>query len=74
VFSSVFFFLQAEALHAKYGYNEVTAKQTPEWKKILWRYLDWVSLVIVSQSKTARYAFANLQPLTDPLNICSTET
>lgn len=40
--------MQAESLHAKYGYNEVKAKQTPEWKKIAWRYLDWVSLVIIA--------------------------
>jgi hypothetical protein len=41
--------LQAEELHHQHGYNEVKPKQTPEWKKILWRYADWVSLVIVSR-------------------------
>lgn len=35
-------------LHAQYGFNEVKPKTTPEWRKILARYLDWVSLVIVS--------------------------
>ncbi len=39
---------EAEELHAKYGYNEVKTAQVPEWKKILLRYLDWVSVVIVS--------------------------
>jgi hypothetical protein len=39
---------QAEELLRQHGYNEVKAKQTPEWKKIAWRYLDWVCLIIVS--------------------------
>lgn len=37
-------------LHLKYGYNEVKPKTTPEWRKILARYLDWVSLIIVSMA------------------------
>jgi hypothetical protein len=40
--------LQVEARHAQFGFNEVKTKQVPEWQNILWRYLDWVSLVIVS--------------------------
>ena len=27
---------------------QVKTKQTPAWKKILWRYLDWVSIVIIA--------------------------
>eukprot|EP00898_Chlorokybus_atmophyticus_P001625 jgi/Chlat1/2463/Chrsp171S02344 len=37
----------AAEYHARHGYNEVTAASTPEWKKILYRYLDWVSIVIL---------------------------
>jgi H+-transporting ATPase len=39
---------QAEELLRQHGYNEVKAKQTPEWKKIAWRYLDWVCLIIIA--------------------------
>lgn len=35
-------------LQKQWGLNHVAAKTTPEWKKILDRYLDWVSLIIVS--------------------------
>lgn len=34
-------------MHAKYGYNEVKAKKTPEWRKIVRRYFDWIPLVIL---------------------------
>lgn len=37
---------EVETLRAQHGFNEVKTNQTPEWKKILWRYLDWVSIVI----------------------------
>ncbi len=50
---------EAEELHAKYGYNEVKTSQTPEWKKILLRYLDRVSIVIVS-----------FQPLWHDCSVC----
>lgn len=39
---------EVESLRAKFGYNEVKVNQTPEWKKILWRYLDWVSIIILA--------------------------
>lgn len=39
---------QAKQLQTVHGYNEVKDVQAPEWKKVLWRYLDWVSIVIVS--------------------------
>jgi hypothetical protein len=39
---------EAEAFHAAHGYNEVLTAVVPEWKKIMWRYLDWVSILIVS--------------------------
>lgn len=35
------------------GYNEVTSKQVPEWQKIMWRYLDWVCIVIVRAAPAA---------------------
>lgn len=38
---------EVESLRAQHGFNEVKTNQTPEWKKILWRYLDWVSIVIL---------------------------
>jgi len=31
-----------------HGANEVNVKSEPEWKKIGKRYLDWISLIIVS--------------------------
>ncbi|GAQ86611.1 hypothetical protein KFL_003000045 [Klebsormidium nitens] len=37
---------EVETLRAQHGFNEVKTNQTPEWKKILWRYLDWVSIII----------------------------
>lgn len=55
---------QAAAFHAKFGYNSVETKQvwclydvcaractiaqTPWYVDVLWRYLDWVSLVILA--------------------------
>lgn len=39
---------QVEELLRQHGYNEVKAKQTSEWKKIAWRYLDWVCLIIIA--------------------------
>lgn len=39
---------QVADLTKEWGLNHVAAKSTPEWKKILDRYLDWVSLIIVS--------------------------
>lgn len=33
-----------------HGANEVNVKSEPEWKKIGKRYLDWISLIIVSVS------------------------
>ncbi|KAI3423925.1 hypothetical protein D9Q98_009759 [Chlorella vulgaris] len=39
---------QVEELRKTHGYNEVKSTQTPEWKKIAWRYLHWVSLVIIA--------------------------
>mmetsp|Transcript_8326 Transcript_8326/g.24910 ORF Transcript_8326/g.24910 Transcript_8326/m.24910 type:complete len:686 (+) Transcript_8326:251-2308(+) len=35
-------------MREKYGANEVTTKQVPEWKKIARRYFDFVSLVILT--------------------------
>lgn len=34
-------------MREKYGANEVTTKQVPEWKKIAKRYFNFISLVIV---------------------------
>ena len=42
-------------MQAKLGFNEVKAKQVPEWQKIMWRYLDWVCLVIVSRPRGSLY-------------------
>lgn len=39
---------EVEALRQRHGFNEVKAKETPAWKDIMWRYLDWVSLVIIA--------------------------
>lgn len=39
---------EAEARQQKFGFNEVKNRQDPEWKKVAWRYLDWVSIVILS--------------------------
>jgi H+-transporting ATPase len=41
---------EVDDLRAKYGYNEVKTNQTPEWKKIMWRYLDWVSIIIFTSA------------------------
>jgi hypothetical protein len=41
---------QVADLQKEWGLNHVAAKSTPEWKKILDRYLDWVSLIIVSKT------------------------
>lgn len=38
---------EAVERQAQYGFNEVKTQQMPEWKKIAWRYLDWVSIVIL---------------------------
>ena len=40
---------EVEALRQRYGANETKTTQVPEWKKIAQRYLDWVSLLIVSR-------------------------
>eukprot|EP00983_Pelagomonas_calceolata_P042505 1138531-Pelagomonas_calceolata.AAC.2 len=42
---------EVEQLQKEWGLNHVAAKTIPEWKKILDRYLDWVSLIIVSVTK-----------------------
>lgn len=39
--------VQVEELRARFGANEVTTKQTPEWKKILRRFTDWICILIV---------------------------
>lgn len=38
---------EVEELRKQHGFNEVKAKETPSWKDILSRYLDWVSIVIM---------------------------
>nr|AQM50087.1 P-type ATPase HA2 [Dunaliella maritima] len=38
---------EVEQLQKEWGLNHVAAKTIPEWKKILDRYLDWVSLIIL---------------------------
>ena len=40
-----------DELRQTHGFNEVKTKPTPEWKKLLRRYTDWVSIIIVSASK-----------------------
>lgn len=40
-----------EELRQKHGFNEVKTKPTPEWKKLLRRYTDWISIIIVRASK-----------------------
>lgn len=34
-------------IQRSHGFNEVKAAETPEWRKILMRYLDWVCIVII---------------------------
>lgn len=36
-----------EELRKQHGYNEVKTKPVPEWKKLLKRYTDWISIIIV---------------------------
>ncbi|KAK9806555.1 hypothetical protein WJX73_000387 [Symbiochloris irregularis] len=38
---------QVETYHKEHGFNEVESNQTPEWKKVVMRYLDWVSLIVL---------------------------
>ena len=38
---------QVEELRQKHGFNEVKTKPVPEWKKLLRRYTDWISIIIV---------------------------
>ena len=45
---------EALDLRHRYGYNEVVSAETPEWKKVAWRYLDWVCIIIVSQRLLAQ--------------------
>ena len=42
---------QVEELRQKHGFNEVKTKPVPEWKKLLRRYTDWISIIIVRSSK-----------------------
>ena len=39
---------EVKALQEKHGLNEVKTCPVPEWKKLGKRYLDWVSIIIVS--------------------------
>ncbi|KAK9833891.1 hypothetical protein WJX74_009082 [Apatococcus lobatus] len=39
---------EVKQLRQRHGPNEVKAKQKPEWRKILRRYTDWVSLTILA--------------------------
>lgn len=39
-----------EELRKQHGYNEVKTKPVPEWKKLLKRYTDWISIIIVRTS------------------------
>ena len=41
--------MQVLSARAEHGENAVESKQQPEWRKIARRYLDWVSLLIVSK-------------------------
>ncbi len=38
---------EVKASRERYAANEVRTKQEPEWPKIVPRYYDWVSLLIV---------------------------
>ena len=40
-----------DELRQTHGFNEVKTKPTPEWKKLLRRYTDWISIIIVSASR-----------------------
>ena len=42
--------VKACELQRVHGFNEIAAHQEPEWKKVLKRYLDPISLTIVSIS------------------------
>lgn len=42
---------QVEELRQKHGFNEVKTAQVPEWKKLLRRYYDWISIIIVRAIK-----------------------
>ena len=41
---------EAEQQRTLHGTNEVDVKNESEWKKIAKRYVDWISLIIVSNS------------------------
>jgi H+-transporting ATPase len=38
--------VEAESSRDRHGANEVTAKATPEWRKVLRRYTDWIVLLM----------------------------
>ena len=40
--------IKACELQRVHGFNEISAHQEPEWRKVLKRYLDPISLTIVS--------------------------
>ena len=40
-----------DELRQKHGFNEVKSKAVPEWRKLLRRYTDWISIIIVGASK-----------------------
>ena len=42
---------QVEELRQQHGFNEVKTAQVPEWKKLLRRYYDWISIIIVRALK-----------------------
>lgn len=42
-----------EELRKQHGYNEVKTKPVPEWKKLLKRYTDWISIIIVRTNMLA---------------------
>lgn len=47
--------VKAGELQKVHGFNEIAARQEPEWKKVLKRYLDPISLTIVSLLFSRRY-------------------
>lgn len=51
--------MQVLSARAEHGENAVESKQQPEWRKIARRYLDWVSLLIVSDVACHAYRRAS---------------
>ena len=52
--------VKACELQRVHGFNEIAAHQEPEWKKVLKRYLDPISLTIVSFSEYSLFSVTRI--------------